>query len=79
MLSQRADWIKMYRELKTEEAEIRLQNIGEFVSAVQRYEQEADEPSLTNFLENVSLTSDTDNMDEDNHKVTMMTIHSSKA
>ena len=69
---------KMYRQLNTEEAAIRLENIGELVSAVKRYEQETEETTLSNFLENVSLTTELDSMTEDMKSVTLMTIHGSK-
>ena len=69
---------KMYRELNTEEAAIRLENIGELVSAVKRYEEESEENTLSSFLENVSLTTELDSMTENMKSVTLMTIHGSK-
>lgn len=68
----------MYRTLNTDEAAIRLENIGELISAVKRYEQEAEEKTLQSFLENVALTTELDNMTEDMKSVTLMTIHGSK-
>ncbi len=69
---------KMYRELNTDEAMMRLENIGELVSAVKRYEQETEDATLSSFLENVSLTTELDSMTEGMNSVTLMTIHGSK-
>ncbi|MEX1376909.1 MAG: UvrD-helicase domain-containing protein [Eubacteriales bacterium] len=69
---------KMYRELKTDDAVTRLENIGEIISAVKRYEQEAEDATLSSFLENVALTTELDSMTENMHSVTLMTIHGSK-
>ena len=68
----------MYREQGTDEAAVRLENIGELVSAVKRYEQEADDATLESFLENVALTTELDYMTDDMKSVTLMTIHGSK-
>ena len=69
---------KMYRDQNTDEALIRLENIGELVSAVKRYEQETENATLSSFLENVSLTTELDSMTEGMNSVTLMTIHGSK-
>ena len=69
---------KMYRELKTDDAAIRLENIGEIISAVKRYEQETEEATLSSFLENVALTTELDSMTDDMKSITLMTIHGSK-
>lgn len=50
----------------------------EFVGAVKEFEEKADNPTLTEYLENVSLVSDLDEMGEDGGAVTMMTLHSAK-
>lgn len=68
----------MYKDSKSDDALIRIANMGELLSAIKRYEQEVDEPSLTDFLENVALTTELDSMDENTQTVTLMTIHGSK-
>ena len=60
------------------ERDERLNNIGELVSAARAYEEQADEPSLVGFLEDVALVSDVDKYDETADAVVMMTIHSAK-
>lgn len=56
----------------------RLENLDELITAVKQYEDEADEPSLTGFLEQVALVSDIDKYDENADAVTLMTVHSAK-
>ena len=60
------------------ESQSRLENLDEFMSVVKEYEASAEDPSLSDFLESVSLISDIDNYDEDQPAVTLMTIHSAK-
>ncbi|MBP5773510.1 MAG: DNA helicase PcrA [Eubacterium sp.] len=63
---------------ETDEAEARIENIDELISKVAEYEENAEEPSLGEFLEEVSLVSDIDTLDESSSYVVMMTVHSAK-
>ena len=56
----------------------RIANVEEFVSTVKQYELENDEPTLSAFLEEIALVSDTDSLDSSDDKVVMMTVHSAK-
>ncbi len=56
----------------------RLENLDSLCEAVREYEEEAEEPTLSGFLEEVTLVSDVDRYDENADAVTLMTIHSSK-
>src|SRR5262249_52241743 len=59
--------------------EARRENVEELVSAAQAFADEsADDPSLRAFLEEISLLSDIDTMDEKVETVTWMTLHSAK-
>ena len=60
-----------------EEAE-RIDNIGELITSAAQYEQSAETPSLSEFLEDVALVSDVDKYDEAADAVVLMTIHSAK-
>lgn len=62
----------------TVEAKTRIDNLGEFLSAVSEYEKSEETPSLSGFLENVSLVSDIDGYDENEDTCVLMTIHSAK-
>jgi DNA helicase-2/ATP-dependent DNA helicase PcrA len=66
---------------RTIEARGRLENLEELVGVAQEYEQAATEPSLSGFLQEISLYSDQDALrDEDGGggMVTLMTIHNAK-
>lgn len=69
------------RELKAEEtpeALGKIENIDELMNKIIAYEEDHEEPSLSEFLEEVSLVADIDNLDESNEKVVLMTLHSAK-
>ncbi len=70
-----------YRDMLIAEGETgldRLRNIDELVNMATEYQSSAEEPSLSGFLEEVALVSDTDNYDSDADAVVLMTIHSAK-
>lgn len=69
------DYIKQQH---SEDAEDRIDNIGELISKAVNYDNIADEPSLPEFLEEVTLVADVDNYDEDSNSVVLMTLHSAK-
>lgn len=56
----------------------RLENISELKSTMANYEENAEEPSLSGFLEEISLYTDIDNFDDNGDYVAMMTMHSAK-
>ena len=61
----------------THESQDRLENLAELLSAAAEYEARSDEPTLTGFLDQVSLLADTD-MVKDDAPVVLMTLHSAK-
>ncbi len=69
---------KAMLENEGEEGRERLDNVKELASNIAQYELETDEPTLSEFLEQISLISDIDALDSDSDKVVMMTIHSAK-
>ncbi|MDO5417307.1 MAG: UvrD-helicase domain-containing protein [Lachnospiraceae bacterium] len=69
------------KELEDEgevESESRMENIQELISKAVSYSEEAEYPSLNEFLEQVALVADVDRMDENESRVTLMTLHSAK-
>ena len=62
----------------TEEADNRVENILELYSAVAQFQEENEDTSLSAFLENASLASDLDNLEEGQQAVSLMTLHSAK-
>ncbi len=67
-----------YEKDLSEEAKNRLENMDEFLGAVQEFEQAADEPTLESYLENVALITDLDAAETSSQYVTLMTVHSAK-
>lgn len=62
-----------------EEDQERLANIEELLTVARQFdEQHADEDGLEAFLEEISLVNDTDNWEDENDRVTLMTLHASK-
>ncbi len=62
----------------TEEGEMRYENIKELISVATKYDGLEPDISLTSFLEEVALVADTDNIDQNEDVLTMMTLHSVK-
>lgn len=62
---------------KSEEAQDRIDNLKEFISIALEFERNSEEQDLQTFLTGVALTSEASN-DEENDKVSLMTIHTSK-
>lgn len=61
-----------------EEAQARIENIDELISKVVSFEEEHEEATLSEFLAEVALVADIDNVDSDRNKVLLMTLHSAK-
>ncbi len=62
----------------TEESRVRIENIDELISKAVAYEESAEEPTLSGFLEEVALVADIDNLQQGNDYVVLMTLHSAK-
>jgi len=75
-------YLENFKAQRTIEAQNRVENIEELMNAVYEYELVAEEPTLSDYLENVALIADIDMMETDEtdktNIVTMMTIHSAK-
>ena len=69
------------RELEAEgevEGQSRLENVEELVNKAVAKREKAEEPSLDEFLEEVALVADVDQLDQSEARVTLMTLHSAK-
>ena len=75
------DYLEDYEE---ETASDRIANVDELISKAASYEEQAresadsDGPSLSGFLEDVSLVADIDQVGENDDRVLLMTLHSAK-
>ena len=63
---------------RTIEARGRIENLLELVGVAQEYTEQAEEPSLSEFLQQISLVSDQDTIREEQSLVTLMTLHNAK-
>ncbi|BBA79922.1 ATP-dependent DNA helicase [cyanobacterium endosymbiont of Rhopalodia gibberula] len=71
-------YIDNLKEKGTEEADNRLENISELYNAILQFQEDAEDINLQGFLSNVSLSSDFDDLKEEEKKVSLMTLHSAK-
>src|SRR4029434_248629 len=72
-------YLQDLREERSEEAESRVENLAELVSAAREYETRNAEPSLAGFVDQLSLLSDVDEESGSRDaRVLMMTLHSAK-
>ncbi|MCL4811805.1 MAG: ATP-binding domain-containing protein, partial [Vicinamibacteraceae bacterium] len=76
------DWSGYWKDLRderSEEAEGRLENLAELVSAAREYEQRDPEASLGGFVDRLSLLSEADEEGgQQNARVWLMTMHAAK-
>ena len=78
MLDQ-SGYLQDLREERSEDAESRVENLAELVSAAREYESREQEPSLGGFVDRLSLLSDVDEeQGTRDARVWMMTLHSAK-
>ena len=71
-------YTKALKDENTIEAESRIQNLDEFLTVAMEFEEESADNTLQEFLENMTLTTDLDNMQEEEDSVILMTLHSAK-
>ena len=74
----KSGYTKALEQENTIEAENRIANLDEFLTVAIEFEEEFAENSLSEFLEGITLSSDLDNMEEQEEMVTLMTLHSAK-
>jgi DNA helicase II / ATP-dependent DNA helicase PcrA len=63
---------------RTIEAQGRIENLQELVGVAQEYQAASTEPSLSHFLQEISLFSDQDALSDQESRVTLMTLHNAK-
>lgn len=69
---ERSGYLEDLQTERSVEAEGRLENLSELVGMAREYE------TVDEFLEQISLVSDTDSLDDEESSVTLMTLHSAK-
>ena len=71
-------YIAALQAKNTVENRTRIENAQELRSSIQSYLEEAEEPSLNGFLDEVALYTNLDNADNNENCVVMMTMHAAK-
>ena len=72
-------YLQDLREERSEEAEGRIENLAELVSAAREYEGRDPEPSLAGFVDRLSLLSEADEAEgAEDARVLLMTLHAAK-
>ena len=71
-------YIAALQAKNTVENRTRIENAQELRSSIENYLEEAEEPSLNGFLDEVALYTNLDNADNNENCVVMMTMHAAK-
>ena len=74
----RTGYVDMLSAKETEENKTRLENVRELKSSINAYVENAGEPTLAGFLEEIALYTDLEQYNESDDAVVMMTMHSAK-
>jgi len=55
-----------------------IENVNELINSIAQYDQQAEEPALLDYLQQIALFSDTDSYDGTVERVALMTLHAAK-
>jgi DNA helicase II / ATP-dependent DNA helicase PcrA len=75
---EQSGYVEALEAERTVEALGRIENLQELVGVAREYQETADDPSLSEFLQQISLFSDQDELVEEGGRVTLMTLHNAK-
>jgi ATP-dependent DNA helicase UvrD/PcrA len=75
---ERSGYVESLEAERTIEAQGRIENLQELVSLAREWQETTTEPSLSSFLQEVSLYSDQDAIRGEGSLVTLMTLHNAK-
>ena len=75
---ERSGYLEALEAERTIEAQGRIENLQELGGVAREYQESADEPSLSHFLQEISLYSDQDAIRGEESLVTLMTLHNAK-
>jgi DNA helicase-2/ATP-dependent DNA helicase PcrA len=71
-------YLEALRNERTIEAEGRIENLEELVNLAREYDATAEEPEVEEFLQQIALFSQQDDLTDDEGVVTLMTLHNAK-
>lgn len=75
---EQSGYVRALVEENSQQSMMRRDNILEFQNAIAYYEKGNSNPSLSAFLQEISLITDADKFDENKPAITLMTVHGSK-
>jgi DNA helicase II / ATP-dependent DNA helicase PcrA len=75
---QQSGYLESLEAERTIEAQGRIENLMELVGVAREYQETAEDPALAEFLQQISLFSDQDAIEESRSLVTLMTLHNAK-
>jgi DNA helicase II / ATP-dependent DNA helicase PcrA len=75
---ERSGYVEALQAERTVEAQGRMENLQELVGVAREYQETADDPTLSEFLQQISLFSDQDELVDEGGRVTLMTLHNAK-
>ena len=75
---ERSGYFEALEAERTIEAQGRLENLQELVGVAREYQGSTENPTLSEFLQQISLYSDQDAIEEERSLVTLMTLHNAK-
>ena len=75
---ERSGYLEALEAERTVEAQGRIENLLELVGVTREYQERSDDPSLSEFLQQISLYSDQDDLSAERSLVTLMTLHNAK-
>lgn len=75
---ERTGYAEYLQNQDEESAEDRLANVDELITKAVSFEETHDEPTLSEFLEEIALVADIDNVEDGDNRVLLMTLHSAK-
>ena len=78
LIIDKTGYVKALEAEGTDEAQVRIENIGELITKVVSYEESEEQPTLSGLLEEVALIADIDSVDASDDHVLLMTLHSAK-
>ena len=77
-LMEKTGYAQYIAGLDEQDGRDRMSNLETLISNVEHYEENAEEPTLQGFMEEVSLATDLDTLSEDGSYVALLTLHGAK-
>ncbi|MBI2608566.1 MAG: UvrD-helicase domain-containing protein [Deltaproteobacteria bacterium] len=75
---EKTKYLVLLKAEKTLQAQSRIENLEELMVAIQEFEERSENPTLSGFVEQVTLSSDLDNLDENTPTIKLLTAHAAK-